>query len=236
MAGRIRDEDVAAVRERTDIVKLVSGYLTLKKAGHDRFVGAVPVPHREDAIVRRLALQAGLLLLRLRRGRRRDRVPPRRRAPRVLRGGRAAGQGGRCHPPLRGRDARRTPRRVQAPGAASGPTRPRRAVPPHAPGGQGGGGGPGVPRVARASTASVRRVRDRVRARLSGLPAAAARRGRSPRSSWSRPASRSRTRRATSATGSAAGSRSRSTTSPATRSGSARGSCPAARATRGRST
>ena len=42
MAGRIRDEDVAAVRERTDIVKLVSGYLTLKKAGHDRFVGLCP--------------------------------------------------------------------------------------------------------------------------------------------------------------------------------------------------
>ena len=42
MAGRIRDEDVAAVNERTDIVKLVSGYLTLKKAGHDRFVGLCP--------------------------------------------------------------------------------------------------------------------------------------------------------------------------------------------------
>ncbi|HEY8115479.1 MAG TPA: CHC2 zinc finger domain-containing protein, partial [Actinomycetota bacterium] len=42
MAGRIRDDDVAAVRERTDIVKLVSGYLTLKKAGHDRLVGLCP--------------------------------------------------------------------------------------------------------------------------------------------------------------------------------------------------
>ena len=42
MAGRIRDEDVAAVRESTDIVKLVAGYLTLKKAGHDRFVGLCP--------------------------------------------------------------------------------------------------------------------------------------------------------------------------------------------------
>ncbi len=42
MAGRIRDEDVVAVRERTDIVKLVSGYLMLKKAGHDRFVGLCP--------------------------------------------------------------------------------------------------------------------------------------------------------------------------------------------------
>jgi DNA primase len=42
VAGRIRDDDVAAVRERTDIVKLVSGYLTLKKAGHDRVVGLCP--------------------------------------------------------------------------------------------------------------------------------------------------------------------------------------------------
>jgi DNA primase len=42
VAGRIRQEDVEAVRERTDIVKLVSGYLTLKKAGHDRFVGLCP--------------------------------------------------------------------------------------------------------------------------------------------------------------------------------------------------
>jgi DNA primase len=42
VAGRIRQEDVEAVRERTDVVKLVSGYLTLKKAGHDRFVGLCP--------------------------------------------------------------------------------------------------------------------------------------------------------------------------------------------------
>jgi DNA primase len=42
VAGRIRDDDLAVVRERTDIVKLVSGYLTLKKAGNDRFVGLCP--------------------------------------------------------------------------------------------------------------------------------------------------------------------------------------------------
>jgi DNA primase len=42
MAGRIRQEDVEAVRERTDIVKLVSGYLTLKKSGHDSFSGLCP--------------------------------------------------------------------------------------------------------------------------------------------------------------------------------------------------
>jgi len=42
VAGRIRQEDLETVRERTDIVKLVSGYLTLKKAGHDAFAGLCP--------------------------------------------------------------------------------------------------------------------------------------------------------------------------------------------------
>ncbi len=42
MAGRIRQEDLEAVRERTDLVKLISGYLSLKKAGHDSFVGLCP--------------------------------------------------------------------------------------------------------------------------------------------------------------------------------------------------
>jgi DNA primase len=42
VAGRIRDDDVEAVRERTDMLKLVSGYLTLKKAGADRYVGLCP--------------------------------------------------------------------------------------------------------------------------------------------------------------------------------------------------
>jgi DNA primase len=42
VAGRIRQEDVETVRERIDIVKLVSGYLTLKKSGHDAFSGLCP--------------------------------------------------------------------------------------------------------------------------------------------------------------------------------------------------
>ena len=42
MAGRIRQEDVAEVRERTDIVKLIGQYLTLKKAGHDSLSGICP--------------------------------------------------------------------------------------------------------------------------------------------------------------------------------------------------
>src|SRR5436309_13521209 len=42
MAGRIRQEDIEAVRERADLAKVVSGYLTLKKAGHDSLVGICP--------------------------------------------------------------------------------------------------------------------------------------------------------------------------------------------------
>lgn len=42
MPGRIRDDDIQAVRERTDFAKLVSGYLTLKRAGADSMVGLCP--------------------------------------------------------------------------------------------------------------------------------------------------------------------------------------------------
>jgi len=42
VAGRIRQEDIEQVRERTDIVKVVSGYLTLRKSGHDSFSGLCP--------------------------------------------------------------------------------------------------------------------------------------------------------------------------------------------------
>ena len=46
MAGRIRQEDVEAVKERTDIAKLVGQYLTLKKTGHDSLSGLCPF-HQE---------------------------------------------------------------------------------------------------------------------------------------------------------------------------------------------
>jgi len=42
VAGRIRQDDIEAVRERTDIVKVVSQYLTLKKSGHDSYSGLCP--------------------------------------------------------------------------------------------------------------------------------------------------------------------------------------------------
>ena len=46
MAGRIKQEDVEAVRERTDLVRLVSQYLTLKRAGGDNMTGLCPF-HQE---------------------------------------------------------------------------------------------------------------------------------------------------------------------------------------------
>jgi len=46
LAGRIRDDDIQAVKERTDLVQLASQYLTLKKAGADRMVGLCPF-HQE---------------------------------------------------------------------------------------------------------------------------------------------------------------------------------------------
>jgi DNA primase len=46
VAGRIRTEDIDAVRERTDIVKVISGHLQLKKSGADRYVGLCPF-HQE---------------------------------------------------------------------------------------------------------------------------------------------------------------------------------------------
>lgn len=42
MAGRIKDDDIEAVRQRTDLAKVVGGYLTLKKTGHDSLSGLCP--------------------------------------------------------------------------------------------------------------------------------------------------------------------------------------------------
>jgi DNA primase len=46
MAGRIRQDDIEAVKDRTDLVKLVAQYLTLKKTGHDSMSGLCPF-HQE---------------------------------------------------------------------------------------------------------------------------------------------------------------------------------------------
>jgi DNA primase len=46
MAGRIRQDDIEAVKERTDLTKLVGQYLSLKRSGHDSMSGLCPF-HQE---------------------------------------------------------------------------------------------------------------------------------------------------------------------------------------------
>ena len=47
--ARIRQEDIEAVKERTDIVALVGQYLTLKKTGHDSMSGLCPFHQEKTA-------------------------------------------------------------------------------------------------------------------------------------------------------------------------------------------
>ncbi len=97
MAGRIREEDIALVRERTSIADVISEHVTLKSRRRRQPQGPVPVPRREDPVVHRRARPQRLLLPRLRARWRRHHVPDGRRPPDVRRVGRAAGRPGR-HP------------------------------------------------------------------------------------------------------------------------------------------
>jgi DNA primase len=47
--ARIRQDDIDAVKERTDIVQLVANYLTLKKTGHDSLSGLCPFHQEKTA-------------------------------------------------------------------------------------------------------------------------------------------------------------------------------------------
>jgi hypothetical protein len=65
MAGRIRDEDVALVRDRTSIADVVSEYVTLKPAGGGNVKGSARSTTK-DPVVQRGHREGRLLLLRLR--------------------------------------------------------------------------------------------------------------------------------------------------------------------------
>ena len=133
MAGRIREEDIEAVRERTDIVKLVSGYLTLRRPDTTRSSGSArstPRRRRRSRSRRRkdvyycFGCGAGGDAIRFLRE-----VEHLEFAEAVER----LAQGGGRHPALRGRHARRAPgrrRRRQALHRAN--EEAARAVPPHA--------------------------------------------------------------------------------------------------------
>ena len=49
VVARIRQEDIEAVKDRTDIVALVSQYLALKKTGHDSMSGLCPFHQEKSA-------------------------------------------------------------------------------------------------------------------------------------------------------------------------------------------
>lgn len=49
MAGRIRQDDIEQVKERTDLVALVGQYLSLKKSGHDSMSGLCPFHQEKTA-------------------------------------------------------------------------------------------------------------------------------------------------------------------------------------------
>ena len=204
MAGRIRQEDIEAVKERTDIVKLVSQYLELKKTGHDSLSRAVPVPPGEDRVVQRQSPSKQVFYcFGCGKGGDVDHVPRGDGEPVVRRGGRAAGQAGRRHAAVRGRLADRTPRGA-APRSCSGPT----TRPPSCTTGCCSDGREAEDARAYLEERGHRRrerreLRDRLRARLPGLPAAAAGEALSARDCCSRPGSRPRARTAASATGSA---------------------------------
>ena len=111
----ILDEDVARVRDATDLVALASEHLALKRVGQ-RFVGLCPF-HAEKTPSFSVNPELGLLLLlRLPGERRRDHVRARGRAPRLRRRGRAARGARRHHAALRRQGA--SPR-TAAQGSAS---------------------------------------------------------------------------------------------------------------------
>ena len=96
VAGRIRDADIAAVRERVPHRRGRSAsYLQLRPAGGGKLKGLCPF-HDEKTPSFNVTPGARLLpLFRLRRGRRRHLLRAEDRAPDVRRGGRAAGRPGR---------------------------------------------------------------------------------------------------------------------------------------------
>ena len=112
MAGRIKADDVALVKERSSIEDVVREHVTLRSAGPRLDEGPLPLPRREEPVLQRPPGRRRLALLRLRRGRRRHLLPPEDRPPHLRRGGRAAGRQARHGAALRGR--RRPPARGAA--------------------------------------------------------------------------------------------------------------------------
>ncbi len=66
MAGRIRDSDIAEVRDRTRIDEVVGEYVALRRAGAGSLKGLCPFHDEKSPSLQRPALARHLPLLRLR--------------------------------------------------------------------------------------------------------------------------------------------------------------------------
>ena len=71
MAGRIRDDDIAVVRERARIDDVVREYVSLKPAGGGSLKGLCPFHDERSPSFHVTPSRGTVLLLRVRRGRRR---------------------------------------------------------------------------------------------------------------------------------------------------------------------
>ena len=154
MAGLIRDDDIALVRERARIDEVVSAYVTLKHAGGGSQKGLCPFHDEKSPVVQRQPEPRILPLFRLRRGRRRHRLPDEDRRPRLLRGGRAARRQVRRPAALPGGHGDRPAKRDSQPAArgCSRRTRSRRPTTPSSSPRPTAQAGPAVPRPSAAST------------------------------------------------------------------------------------
>ena len=70
MAGRIRDSDIAEVRDRTRIDEVIGEYVALRRAGAGSLKGLCPFHDEKTALVHGPARRTAVPLLRLRRERR----------------------------------------------------------------------------------------------------------------------------------------------------------------------
>ena len=226
MAGRIKAEDVALVKERSSIEDVVREHVTLRPAGPGSMKGLCPFHDEKSPSFNVRPGRRCLALLRLRRGRRRHLVRAEGRAPHLHRGDRAARPEDRHGAALRGgRPAarRRGPRAALA--ADRGPPGGAGVLPPRPAQRARGPRRPRLPARARVRQRGGQEVRRRVRpARRRGAVAAPAgqglhRRGGHPR----RPVGAGEPRALRPVP--RAGWSGRSATSPATPSGSARGGC-----------
>ena len=102
VAGRIREEDIAEVREKARIDDVVSSYVTLRNAGGGSMKGLCPFHDEKSPVLPRHPLARLLPLLRLPGRRRRHQLRDGDGRPRLHRDRRAAGREGRRPAALRG--------------------------------------------------------------------------------------------------------------------------------------